>query len=51
VDRPIVIAAAIALTLATFVKFENAANIGTVETTRTQPVTFTQPDPMWLVGP
>jgi hypothetical protein len=58
-DRQIVIASVIALTLAAVVKIhspiEAAANSETANTQiqavgATEPSTFTQPDPMWLVG-
>jgi hypothetical protein len=59
-DRQIAIASVIALTLATVVKIhapvEVAANTEMantrIQTAGTiQPSAFTQPDPMWLVGP
>jgi hypothetical protein len=59
-DRQIVIASVIALTLAAAVKIhspiEAAANSETANTqiqtvSAAHPLTFTQPDPMWLVGP
>ena len=59
-DRQIVIASVIALTLAAVVKIhspiEAAANSETANTQiqavgATEPSTFTQPDPMWLMGP
>ena len=59
-DRQIVIASVIALTLVIVVKIhppiEVAAKFEMANTQiqaagATQPSTFTQPDPMWLVGP
>ena len=63
-DRQIIVAATIAFALATAVKIltpvETAAHMdgkttigiaGAAQTSQDQPVTFTQPDPMWLVGP
>lgn len=59
-DRQIAIAVVVALTLATAVKIhspiEAAANFETVNTQvqaagASEPSAFTQPDPMWLVGP
>jgi len=63
-DRQLIVAATIAFTLATAVKIltpvETAANAdgdtmigtsGALQTSRDLPLTFTQPDPMWLVGP
>jgi hypothetical protein len=59
-DRQIIIASVIALTLVAAVKIhspiEAAANSEATNTQiqaagATEPSTFTQPDPMWLVGP
>ena len=59
-DRQIAIASVIALTLATAVKIHTpvqaAANTEMANTRiqtagAIQPSAFTQPDPMWLVGP
>jgi len=61
-DRQLIVAVIIAFTLATAVKIltpvETAANVhgmigtsGALQTSRDLPLTFTQPDPMWLVGP
>jgi hypothetical protein len=63
-DRQIIVAATIAFALATAVKIltplETAAKVdgntlvgtsGALQTSQDLPLTFTQPDPMWLVGP
>lgn len=53
-DRQIVIAGVVALTLASIAKvLPSNAIMANTETVKTQIQTFapTQPDPLWLVGP